>query len=50
MALSQWVVYFRVNGRRTEQTVSANSSYDAKKIIEAQFAGQKITFISVKKK
>ena len=47
MALQQWRVSFSVNGRRTEQIVSANSSIDVKKIIQAQFVGQKLTFWTI---
>lgn len=46
MAMQQWKISFSVNGHRSEQIVSANTSIDAKKIIEAQFSGQKITFWS----
>lgn len=37
---------FSVN-RRSETIVSANSSYDAKKLVEAQYAGQRVSFINV---
>lgn len=47
MAMAQWKVSFSVNNRRSEQIVSANTSIDAKKLIEAQYGGQKITFWSV---
>jgi hypothetical protein len=49
MAMQQWKISFSVNGHRSEQIVSANSSFDAKKIIEAQYSGQKITFWSASK-
>lgn len=45
--MSQYKVVFSVNGRRTEQYVNAFNTNDAKKIIEAQYAGQKIIFFSV---
>lgn len=37
---------FLVDGRKTEQDVSAFSSIDAKKLIEAQYNGHKINFLS----
>lgn len=42
LAMLQWKCTFYVNGRRTEQIVSAVSSYEAKKNIEAQYSGSKI--------
>ncbi len=44
--MANYLVKFTVNGRRTEQVVAANSTSDAKKLIEAQYAGQKISFLS----
>lgn len=44
--LRDYLVKFSVNGHRTEQIVSARSSLDAKRLIEAQYAGQKIVFYS----
>ena len=37
MAMPQWKCDFSVNGKRTQTIVEANSSLDAKKIVEAQF-------------
>ncbi len=37
-------VIFWVNNYRTEQIVRANSSSEARKLIEAQYAGQKLRF------
>ena len=34
------------NGRKTEEIVSAQSSLDAKKLIESRYAGNKITWWS----
>ena len=45
-----WEVKFTVNGKMTVQVVNANSSIDARKLIEAQYRGCKITFYSVNKK
>lgn len=47
MAGQKYKVSFSVDGRRTEQVVVANSSYDAKKLIEAQYPSSKIIFWSV---
>ena len=47
MAMPQYKVVFRVNGSRSETVVSANSSTAARKLIEAQYAGQKVSIISV---
>ena len=47
MAMPQWKVVFRVNGTRSETIVSAYTSYDAKKLVEAQYFGQKVSFITV---
>ena len=40
----QYKCTFRVNGNRTEQIVSANTAYDARQIIEAQYSGAKLIF------
>lgn len=40
---------FSVNTRKTEEIVYANSSVDAKKLIEARYAGNKITWWSCTK-
>lgn len=37
---------FSVDGKRTEQEVSAFMMADAKKLIEAQYSGHKVTFFS----
>lgn len=47
MTTPQWKVVFTVNGRRSETIVSANSSYDARKLVEAKYAGKRISFINV---
>lgn len=46
MAMPQWKCDFSVDGRRTQTIVAANSSVDAKKIVEAQYANCKITWWS----
>ena len=38
----KWKIEFTVNGIRTEAIVSANSSIDAKKLIEWQYSGQRV--------
>ncbi|MFU2362515.1 MAG: hypothetical protein ACM67R_01895 [Clostridiales bacterium] len=47
MVMPQWKVVFTVNGRRSETIVSADTSYDARELVEAQYAGQRVIFISV---
>lgn len=47
MAMPQWKVVFTVNGRRSETIVSAYTSYDARELVEAQYAGQRVIFIIV---
>ena len=42
--MQQWKCSFSVDGRRTEMIVAANSQYAAKKLVEAQYAGCKITW------
>ena len=49
MALPIFRVSYRVNGRRTEETISAYSSFDAKKILEAKYPSTKIVIISTKR-
>ena len=44
--MPQFKCDFSVNGKRTQQIVSANSSFDAKKLIEAQYSNCKITWWS----
>lgn len=43
-----YLMIFTVNGVRTEQKVSAYSSSEARKLIESQYLGNKIRFITVK--
>ncbi len=45
--MTNWEVNFSVNGKRTSQIVSAFSSIDARKIIETQFAGNKIVIWNI---
>lgn len=45
----QYRVTFFINGRRTEQIVNAICVTDARKLIEAQYAGQKLSIYEVKK-
>ena len=46
--MHQYKITFSVDGRRTEQIVSANSTYDAKRLIEAQYPNCKINFLNIK--
>lgn len=48
--MAEYVVKFTVDGKMTVQNVNANSSIDARKIIEAQYRGAKITFYTVTKR
>ncbi|MEG0409218.1 MAG: hypothetical protein RR623_10130 [Bacilli bacterium] len=45
--MAKWEVNFSINGKRTNQIVSAFSSIDARKIIEAQFSGSKIVIWNI---
>ncbi len=44
--MSQYKCVFYVNSTKSEQVVSARSSVDAKRLIEAQYAGAKVRWIS----
>lgn len=46
--MSKYLVIFTVDGRRTEEVVSASNSLDARRIIEARYKGSKIIFFNVK--
>ena len=43
-----YVIIFNVDGHRTQETVTANSYNDAKKIIEAHYRGASLYFSSYK--
>ena len=45
----QWECIFRVDGIRTETTVSARSGNEAKKFVEAQYVGSKISWITCRR-
>lgn len=45
--MNQWKVDFSVDGRRSQQIVSCFSSIDARKLIESQYSGSKITIWSI---
>lgn len=47
--LNAYRLTFTVNGKRTEQIVKANSLSDAKRMIQAQYSGARIRFISTGK-
>ena len=40
--MRQFEVTFLLNGRMTKEIVSANGAYDARKIIEARYLGNKV--------
>ena len=44
--MPKWKCVFSVDTRRTEQIVSATTRIDARKIIESQYRGCKITWWS----
>lgn len=44
--MNTYKLTFTVNGKRTETIVRANSIMDAKKLVQAQYAGARINFIS----
>lgn len=46
--MNTYQIKFYVNGKPTEQIVKAMSSTDAKKLIQTQYAGQKINFTLIK--
>ena len=43
-----YIIIFNVDGHRTQETVSANSYNDAKRIIEARYRGANLYFSSFK--
>ena len=47
--MSQYNVQFSIDGRRTQEIVSAYNTNDARKIIEARYIGAKIVIWSVTK-
>ena len=47
MAMNQYKVEFTVNGRRTETIVSASDAFYARKLVEAQYSGNRVTIIRV---
>ena len=44
--MHQYKCVYRVNNQRTEEIISARDQSGAKKIIEAKYAGAKISWIS----
>jgi len=42
----KWNIQFTVNGIRTEAIVSATNSIDAKKLIEWQYYGQRVSIFN----
>ena len=49
MAMPNWECTFDVNGKSCKVIIGANSSFDAEKIIRAQYANCKITFFRCKR-
>lgn len=47
--MGKYKCVFSVNGRRTEEIISASTSIDAKKIIESKYGNCKITWWSCTK-
>lgn len=45
--MRQFEVKFMLNGRMIIEIVSANSAYDARKIIEARYLGNRISIFGV---
>ncbi len=45
--MNKYKVVVYVNGTKTEVVVSASGSSDAKRIVEAQFAGAKLSFSTI---
>lgn len=46
--MKQYQVTFTVNGKRTQQNVSANSYSDAKKLVQAQYSGSNVVIVNCK--
>lgn len=46
--MAEFRVAFTVDGRRAEQTVSATGPTEAKRLIQAQYAGSRVSIINVK--
>ena len=47
MAMNQYKVEFYVNGKRSETIVSAYDSFSARKLVETQYVGNRVTIIRV---
>lgn len=47
--MNQYKVVFTVNGKRTEQVVSAFDMAAAKKLIEAQYSNCKVSFFDCRR-
>ena len=47
--MAQYNVQFSIDGRRTQENVSAYNTNDARKIIEARYTGAKIVIWGVTK-
>jgi len=46
--MRQHLVTFIVNNKKTEQVVSATGPSEAKRIVQDQYAGSKVTIVNVK--
>lgn len=47
--MHEWLVRFQIGGKTYEHVVRANSSENAKKMIQMQYSGQRIWFAGVKR-
>ena len=45
--MNRYKCVFMVNGTRTEQIVNANTAFEARKLVEAQYGGAKIVWVNV---
>lgn len=45
--MKRWKVVFLVNNVHSEQIVSATGGFEARKIVESQYAGQKVVILRV---
>lgn len=45
--MKKFKVKFKVDGKETEQCVSAVNATDAKKIIDMQYSNNKVTYVNI---
>ena len=46
--MNKYEISCSINGKRTAQVVTANTSHDARELLKAQYPGAKIMFIYTK--